>query len=190
MIRDLIARIVHGIARRLGYCGRRWAWNSLFRRGASFSLDRSPVTVGLVERLARRGIIVELACGDGMLSRCINSSCYSAYRGYDISDAAIELAKKASNMKCEFSVCDMIKWREDDKVDLIVIEEALYYLTHTQQRHLLRRCAETLKSDGRILVIVHSEVRHADTIGICSEVLAVDELVKEGDRRHLILRPK
>ena len=58
----------------------------------------------------------------------------------------------------------MTKWREDDKVNLIVIEEALYYLTHAQQRHLLRRRADTLKCDGRILVIVHSEKRHADTI--------------------------
>jgi len=190
MIRHLIVRITHGVARRLGHPGRRWAWNFLFRRGPSFSLDRSPVTVELVEKLARQGIVVELACGDGMLSRRIASSSYSAYRGYDISDTAIDRARSFANEKCEFFVCDMMDWREQGKVDLIVIEEALYYLARGQQRRLLRRCADALNSGGRILVIVHSEERHADTIGTCGEVLAVDYIVNEGDRRHLILRPR
>jgi trans-aconitate methyltransferase len=188
-VENLVMPITYAIARRLGPLGRRWAWNSQFRRGAPFAVSRSPLTIKLVERLARAGVIVELACGDGILSRSIRSSAYSAYRGYDISDVAIERARQLANSKCTFAVCDMCDWRGDQEVSLIVIEEALYYIIHAQQRALLRLCKASLNPEGRILVIVHSEKRHAATLKTCRETLTIDEQIRDGERVHLVLRP-
>lgn len=183
-------KVTHGIARRLGSNSRRWTWNKQFRNQPTFALSRSRKAIELVERLANNGLVIELACGDGILSRCINPVVYSQYRGVDISDVAIAHARQLALPKCEFSVCDMVNWLGDENASLIIIEEALYYLTRDQQRALLRKCAATLAPSGHALVAVHSKERHAKTLEVCRQEMNVVEEIEEGLRVFLVLGKK
>ena len=130
-IARIFEKLSHGLAISLGPNASKWTWNRQnrqFSSGPQFARSRSPKIINLVERLANNGLIIELACGNGILSRCINPCVYSHYQGFDISNVAIVQAQLWAMPRCEFHVCDMVDWIGAENASLIVIEEALYYL--------------------------------------------------------------
>jgi SAM-dependent methyltransferase len=183
------------IARALGGRAERWAWDDQYRRGRwdNVLARRDPVTVSMVERLARNGSIVELGCGFGALVAAIQPDTYGSYVGYDISDVAVRRAQQIVNGRglksCHFVAGDMASWSGGHDLSLIVIEEALMYLTIQQQRGLLERCLASLRPDGCILVTAHSADKHRATIDVCHDTCSVLEEVK-GGRIHLVLGPR
>lgn len=114
--------------------------------------------------------------------------------GYDISEVAIERArKKAVIAVCDnvaFEQCDMARWDGFDRASLILAEECLYYLAATELERFLFRCTRCLTVDGSILVIVHSAIKHARTLDICRSVCLVRDEESIGERVFLTLAPK
>jgi len=145
----------------------------------------------LVEELSSGGEIVELGCGEGALIGGVDPTTYGAYQGFDISAVAVqhaqERALEAGLDGCRFSVGELADWPGASGLSLVVIEECLYYLEPAAQRRLLERCFDSLTPDGRVLVAVHSKIRHAATLGICREVGEVDRELDDGERVILVL---
>jgi len=83
-----------GVLRRLGPLGRKLAWNREFREGAEFAGLRSETMVSLVAKYGEGRSVVELACGDGSLSRSLGAMPFVAYAGYDVSDEARKVEGK------------------------------------------------------------------------------------------------
>jgi trans-aconitate methyltransferase len=138
---------------------RAWAprksWNSQFATDY-WNLPRSPETTRRVAQFCRAGRLVEFGCAVGALPRVLPAGTFSQYKGYDISDVAIARARERAPANCSFEQVDMANWSGDEDISLIVIEEALYYLSAKQQRRFLHACCRSLAPDGHVLVIVHS----------------------------------
>ena len=72
--------------------------------------------------------ILDLGCGYGSLYEYLDENEISEYLGIDLSDAAIYKAKKSKKNKSKYLVADIQKFVTDDKFDIIIFNEVLYYL--------------------------------------------------------------
>jgi trans-aconitate methyltransferase len=170
-----------GIARRLGPLGRRWGWDHVFRHGASFAGARRPDFSAWARELVTGRHVLELACGDGSLAVEIAAAAVS-YVGFDVSrEAVIRAANRVPG--AAFMVGDMETATPGQSVEIIIIEEALYYLGSAARARLLRRCLER----APVLVTVHDAIKHAPTIASCLAVARTVERRCWGTRVGLLL---
>jgi hypothetical protein len=165
-----------GIVRRLGPLGRRLGWDHVFRRGAWFAGPRRPEFAALVRGLAAGRNVLELACGDGSRS----------WVALDVSPEAIRIAGERRDVPVfvAFGVAGMATCSPTSHTDLVIIEEALYYLTRNDRLRLLRRC---LEGGARVLVTVHDAVKHAATLADCEREGCVIELHQWGESVAILL---
>ena len=130
---------------------RGWAFDQKHPKEYSHSPESSTVT--LVEKYARKGRILDLGCGTGSLASDLNPDSYESYLGVDVSPAAIGIAQKRKTSKINFEVGDLQHYKCEEKYDLIVFEESLYYVPFFRRR-LLRRYAQYLNPGGLFIVTI------------------------------------
>jgi cyclopropane fatty-acyl-phospholipid synthase-like methyltransferase len=169
----------------------RQSWNQQYQAGIWTRESRSPHIVKLVGKLCGGGKLVEFGCGEGELACLLPVGTFSEYNGIDISDVAVERARRRVSEKgvarCQFSQCDMVTWKGASGVSVILLEECLYYLTPQQIPDFLRRCSLSLTENGRIIVVVHSAEKHAETLDACRSTCRVTEQYIVDLRVYLIL---
>ena len=169
------------------------SWNMQFKAGVWCRGRRNSETLAHVQKLCQGGKLVEFGCGEGTLPFSLPAGSYSSYAGYDISDVAIERAKRraadAHTENVQFEQCDMAHWNGSNGISLILAEECLYYLSSGECERFLLRCSQSLTEMGSILVIVHSAARHKKTLAICRRVCQVRNEVQIEGRSYLTLRP-
>ena len=189
MLKDISQRIIWRGLRLLGL-GRQ-SWNQQYKAGKWTRETRSPFTVTLVSELCRGGRLVEFGCGEGELACLLPAGAYSEYQGVDVSDVAVERArrrvKEAGLTQCQFTQGEMTSWSGASGVSVILLEECLYYLKPPQIPPFLTRCAQSLSQNGRIIVIVHSAQKHAATLEATRRSCHVVEEKIVDSRVYLIL---
>jgi cyclopropane fatty-acyl-phospholipid synthase-like methyltransferase len=171
------------------------SWNKQYESGVWSSGQRSPQTVSLMAELCRGGKLIEFGCGEGELPHLLPAGSFSDYLGMDISDVAVGRAQaraaQAGLRNARFQQADMAKWEGASAVTAILAEECLYYLTPEQIEVFLSRACASLVPDGRIVIVVHSAVKHARTLNVCRQVCRVLEDKLHGGRAYLVLgRPE
>src|SRR5437870_1451228 len=84
---------------------KRVLWNSEFSGGRWSCLDNTTgdCLYPYVEKYARNGNILDLGCGSGNTGVELDPAAYRHYTGVDISDAAVEQAKKRTEEKRQTS---------------------------------------------------------------------------------------
>lgn len=179
------------ILRLLGF--KRQAWNWQFKAGWWARTQHCPALIEQLSALCQGGLILEFGCGEGAVPHMLPRGSFSEYRGYDISDVAIEIASAKAHaaglQHCFFEQADMVQWQGHYEASVILLEESLYYLTPNETRAFLRKCCANLAPGGVILVVVHSATKHARTLELCREVC--HELKsRQTPRTFLTLCPK
>jgi trans-aconitate methyltransferase len=106
--------------------------------------------------------------------------------GYDISDAACEIANARQLDSCRFEAVDMAQWPGAKDLSMIIAEECLYYLAAPDLRNFMRRCMDSLTADGTMLVVVHDRLKHAQTLNICRQSAHATEWAV-GERGYILL---
>src|SRR5262245_51888912 len=89
--------IVRGLLQRYGTSAvKRRMWNSEFSGGRWDQFDSTPndCVYPYVERHAENGSVLDLGCGAGNTGHELLASSYQFYTGVDISDAAVEKARR------------------------------------------------------------------------------------------------
>lgn len=96
---------------------------------------------------------LDVGCGNGWAVRKIIESwkgCKHAY-GIDVSSEMIKLANKRKENDKEHYVCaDFSNWDYEEKFDIVLSMEALYYMKPI--KNVLNRLFDILKDDGLLLV--------------------------------------
>jgi len=169
-------------------------WNAEWASGRWNSLDViNQDSLDIVKKYARNGRIVELGCGSGALIGQVETSCFSHYLGFDISRSAIRRARSRNLKQCEFQVGKM-QAAAFETADLIIIQEALYYLEEPEQRALIKSCVERLSPGGVFYVAVHDANQFAPLI---ASVRQSGSVVEERLRKdisnefvHIVVSPK
>jgi 2-polyprenyl-3-methyl-5-hydroxy-6-metoxy-1,4-benzoquinol methylase len=178
---------ITGILRRFGRWGRKAAWNREFRKEAHFVGERSELLLKIIKDTCEGKRIVELACGDGSLARAIQSFGWLSYDGYDISSVAIEQARVCSTPEMKFHLQDMEGWAPLHNFDVLIIEEAIYYLSPKAQIDLISRAFKGMGPTGLIIIAMHSRKKFNRVIARLRSAFKVQAEHNEGDRCYLLL---
>ncbi|WP_448582166.1 class I SAM-dependent methyltransferase [Thermaurantiacus sp.] len=179
-----------GVLRRFGRIGRQLAWNIEYRQGAEFVGARSPVLLELLAVLLPGRRVVELACGDGSLAAALGGFGHATYQGFDISSVAIALAIRRQLPGMTFAVADMESWTPAAPFDLLLVEEAIYYLAPDAQVALLERAFAAMGPDGLAVIVLHSATKHAAIIERLGQRFRLVTDRRERDRAYLVLGPR
>ena len=167
------------------------SWDKQFEAGVWCRGPQCPETLKLVQQLCKNGNLLEFDCGEGNLPFSLPAGTFSSYLGYDISQIAIEKAKRRvveqGVKEVQFESCKMEEWDGSQDISLILVEECLYYLSASECEKFLLKCSKSLTSEGRILVIVHSATKHKKTLDICRRVCKIIYEQEKGNRTYLTL---
>lgn len=136
-------------------------WNTSYRAKDDFDLTSTELftrAAAVINRITRAGDgrMLEIACGSGSLSRKL---VYSSYHGLDLSPAAIEVARRASESislppgmsRPTYEAADFHDWPLPAQLfDLIVCVDAISCFR--DQQFVLNRIAESLRPGGRLVL--------------------------------------
>ena len=100
-------------------------WNSLRNLA---DLGRYSLIVGYVKYFFKNARVADLGCGEGILLERFTLSDYSYYLGVDISEVAIESARKKENSNARFIVGNLDKLKIEGNFDAIIYNESMCYM--------------------------------------------------------------
>ena len=151
--------------------------------------SHSSEIVEVVEKYARKGRILDMGCGTGILASRLGGESFSYYRGVDASSEAIALAEKRRSERIDFEIGDIQRYECGDEFDCIVFEESLYYVPFFRYR-LLKRYSQRLLSGGVFVVTISDPKRFSRLIDMIRDKF---EMVEDrpgpgGKRQYLVFR--
>lgn len=154
------------------------AWEAEYRRGKwelmRDELARYAVIAAWVHHLSPSGSVFDVGAGEGLLLDHLRPLGYGRYLGIDLAEAAIEQAQARADAKTRFLAADAESFQPDERWDVIVLNECIYYFTDplaTVARY------KTFLAPGGALVVSTFRSRRADAIG--RRLLAAHRLVEE-----------
>ncbi|MCU1276508.1 MAG: NodS family protein, partial [bacterium] len=109
--------------------------------------------------------IVDVGCGHGRLFELLRRSGFRSYVGLDLSAEAIREATSLASDNVRFEVADFTTWQTDERYDVIIFNESIYYAPDPLQQ--LARYAAMLH-DGGALVL--SMVQSSMNAGIARRI--------------------
>ncbi|MEI7508279.1 MAG: methyltransferase domain-containing protein [Flavobacterium sp.] len=90
--------------------------------------------------------ILDLGCGYGSLSNYLKNTEYEFCLGIDLSSNAISKAKKENYKNAKFLVADIHQFKTEEKFDVIIFNEVLYYLDN--QMEIVKKYSNYLNNEG------------------------------------------
>jgi SAM-dependent methyltransferase len=138
---------------------KRYIWNAEFAKGRWDHLARTDgdCLYPFLEKYGHDGIILDLGCGSGNTGAELAANAYHDYTGVDISDVAIEKAKKKAEVdgrtqRNHYFQGDIRSYEPTQHFDLILLRESIYYIPGPIMMATLHRYAKYLKPSGVIIV--------------------------------------
>jgi trans-aconitate methyltransferase len=103
--------------------------------------------------------ILDLGCGEGVLNEKLPAYFpYQSFTGIDYSKVSIEKAQAKNFPRAEFQCADMHTYTPEGEFDIIIFNEAFYYINAAAREGVLDRVIRHLAPDG---VIIFSMYRDA-----------------------------
>jgi len=115
-----------------------------------------------VEKYAKKGSILDLGCGSGSTGNELDPTTYQDYTGVDISDVAIEKAKKKTEENSRgdrngYFQSDLFSYVPTTRYDVILFRDSIYYVPLRNVIPMLSRYSNHLKENGVFIVRMWSE---------------------------------
>ncbi len=101
--------------------------------------------------------ILDIGCGDGVLNERMKDLEFEHFVGLDFSEVSIEQAEKKNLPKAGFIAEDVVTFRPQRNFDVIVFNEAFYYIHDTEKDNVLNRMLQHLNKDGIIITSIYRE---------------------------------
>jgi SAM-dependent methyltransferase len=110
-----------------------------------------------LEKYAKNGTILDLGCGPGNTANELAATAYQSYVGVDISEAALEKARKRTieNGRAEkntFIREDFVNYEPIQKFDVILFRESIYHVPMGRIKETLDRLSNYLREGGVFIV--------------------------------------
>ena len=122
-----------------------WTWLS----GIS-EAPHNHIIVAYVRHLKPEAAILDVGCGAGVLHAILRREGYRRYVGIDLSPTAIASASAFADTRTQFLVADAGTFRGEERFDIIILNEVLYYLPDPPAA--LDELADLLSEDGLFIV--------------------------------------
>ena len=175
------------------FCGstlRRWSFDEKFRTGQwNFSGEASRELANAVERYVEGGDILMLGCGTAAITHALKPDCFNSFLGVDLSKEAIARANRGASCKIRFELADMLYFKSDQKYNVILFSESLYYLKPWQRQPMLLRSSDMLGPTGRIIVTISQPSRFAGVLEMIRRNFSIieDRTFSDSPRHLLVL---
>lgn len=110
-----------------------------------------------LERHANRGSVLDLGCGPGNTATELASDAYQLYVGVDISEAALDKARRRSaecgrSDRNQFIQADFVEYAPTRTFDIILFRESLYHVPVRRITSALDRYSQYLSPGGVFIV--------------------------------------
>ena len=143
---------------------RKRRWDKQYKRGQWENLkseQESKRYYQIIDYFKKYGasnpVILDIGCGDGVLNERMQDLEYSHFIGLDFSKVSIEQAEKKNFPKSEFISEDVVTYRPARSFDVIVFNEAFYYIHETEKDNVLNRMLASLNNNGIIIASIYRE---------------------------------
>jgi 2-polyprenyl-6-hydroxyphenyl methylase/3-demethylubiquinone-9 3-methyltransferase len=120
--------------------------------GTTQEFARYSVIAGYCRQLKPAAHVLDVGCGAGVLASWLASASISSYFGVDLSEVAIEQARRSNIAGAQFAVADAATFEPSQVFDVIVFNEMLYYLENPEEH--VRRFARALAPGGLLIVSI------------------------------------
>jgi SAM-dependent methyltransferase len=183
-------------------------WDKEFSQGQWNFIDNTEgdCVYENLEKYAKNGSILDLGCGPGNTANELSSGAYHSYVGVDISEAALDKARKRTAVngrtgKNTFVQGDFVNYEPIEKFDVILFRESMYHVPMGKIRSTLDRLSAYLKEGGVFIVRMYTgdaesggkdKPRPTAMIRIMEEAFEVVEKRRYDGDRHphvLVLKP-
>lgn len=115
----------------------------------------------IIALMAKHGVanpsILDIGCGDGVLTMRMQDTPYSYFCGVDFSKISIEKAKAYNYPKSDFVVADAIHYVPKQKFDIIIFNEAFYYIHDKEKDKVMARMIDALTPNGILMTSIYRE---------------------------------
>lgn len=174
-------------------------WDQEFDGGRWDCLDSTAgdCVYPYLEKYARRGRILDLGCGSGSTSNELTDTAYASYTGVDISEVALEKARKRSAAngrahKNRYFQSDIITYQPDGTFDVILFRDSIAYIPWGRITSVLHGYAKHLEKDGVFIVrLANGTGKYKPVVdGIERDFTVVDKHVSaDPDAVVVVFRP-
>lgn len=143
---------------------RKRRWNKQYKSGRWDSLQsekeikRYHQIISFISEFAPHNpTILDIGCGDGVLNQRMGDTVYSYFLGIDFSKVSIDKANEKNFPKSEFITADAISFKPERNFDVIVFNEAFYYIHNTEKSNILNRMLSHLSENGILIISIYRE---------------------------------
>lgn len=172
-------KIVNAFLKRFGTSEIKKAiWNEEFRGGEWNHLEsgegsKRKTAYGILYYLGKysnNGDILDLGCGSGRIGVNLELNRYSRYVGVDVSDVAISRAQaccgtdKQRRKKNVYVVSDISLYDTEQKFDVVLFQESIYYIRKPCLRKVLDKYISFLKEKGVVIVRIWDKYKHRSIV--------------------------
>ena len=144
---------------------RKLRWDRQYKSGKwdyLFDNEEEPRYFGIINAINKytsKPKLLDLGSGEGVLMYKLqkNDIKLRHYCGVDFSKVSIKKAKKFNFKNSNFIVADLHYYTPDQNYDVIIFNEAFYYINQKLKSDVLERVLSKLKDDGILIVSIFKE---------------------------------
>jgi SAM-dependent methyltransferase len=124
-----------------------------------------------IHKYCRHGSILDLGCGSGNTGNELDPGKYEYYTGVEISDVALEQARRRSELACrndknQYVTGDITKYVPLRKYDTILFRDSIYYISRPKIKPTLDRYSRYLNQDGVFIVRLNHRQAYAKIVSL------------------------
>ncbi|QNJ98361.1 class I SAM-dependent methyltransferase [Constantimarinum furrinae] len=143
---------------------RKQRWNKQYKKGRWDSLQSEKeakryhqIIDYLKEYAPQTPTILDIGCGDGVLNQRMGDYEFSYFLGLDFSKESIKKAIAKEFRNSEFITADIIGYTPSRNFDVIVFNEAFYYIHDSEKEKVLNQMLDHLNPNGLIITSIYRE---------------------------------
>lgn len=143
---------------------RKQRWNRQYKSGRWKNLrndierERYATIIEFMNTYGNKNpLILDLGCGEGILCERMYNESYKEFVGMDFSSESIKQANAKQLHKAEFKVADLHYFKPERKYDVIVFNEAFYYVHASEKARVLQLMMDALTENGIIINSIYRE---------------------------------
>jgi SAM-dependent methyltransferase len=157
-------------------------WNTEFSTGRWNCLETGvgDCVYPYVERYADNGSILDLGCGSGSTGNELDETTYRHYTGVDISDVALEKARRRTEQNGRADRSDYVQGEifthvPTQQYPLILFKDSIYYVPQGKIKAMLNRYSRYLTQRGVFIAKLSANEKYKAIVSIIESNFEVAE---------------
>ncbi len=143
---------------------RKQRWNKQYKSGRWKNLGNdiereryNTITDFINKHGNKNPSVLDLGCGEGILCERMENVSYNEFVGMDFSSESIKQAVAKNLKDAAFKVADLHYFKPEKTYDVIVFNEAFYYVHDSEKANVLQIMMDALKENGMIINSIYRE---------------------------------